>query len=172
MRVAMLGILSVILLFGCNSQTTSIRSTSADEAPQDIRSSEDLASDNQLLEGKAQYLKGDYRQACKHLIRAVSNNQRNWEAQYYFGLSQQKLGMDDRAVTALTAALRYCPSEQQTVARINYALGVSLEAQGYLAKAKEQYTTATTLWPDFAEAQAALARVDAKLEIGKRQTTD
>ncbi|MDD4050616.1 MAG: tetratricopeptide repeat protein [candidate division Zixibacteria bacterium] len=163
MRVLMLTLMLGFVLVGCSRQAPDIRESAIDEASQEIRSSATLSSDNQLLAGKEQYLKGDYRQAAKHLLRAITNNRQNWEAHYYLGLTQQKLDKNDQAIESFRASLRHCTPERQSTARINYALGCSYEKLGYLPKAREQYANAATLWPDLNEAKDAKARLDGQL---------
>ena len=163
MRVLMLTLVLGFVLVGCSQQAPDIRESAIDEASQEIRSSEALSSGNQTMAGKEQYLKGDYRQAAKHLLRAIANNHQNWEAHYYLGLTQQKLNKDDQAVESFRTSLRYCTPEREATARINFALGASYEKLGYLPKAREQYHNAATLWPDFAEAKDAVARLDSRL---------
>lgn len=171
MRVLMLTLMLGVAVAGCSQQAPNIRESAIDEASQEIRSSESLSSDNQLLAGKEQYLKGDYRQAAKHLLRAITNNRQNWEAHYYLGLTQQKLNKYDQAVESFRTSLRYCSPDRQATARINYALGASYEKLGYLPKAREQYANAVTLWPDFTEAKDAVARLAGQATKAPREQT-
>lgn len=159
MRMVMMTLILGLAVVGCSQQAPDIRESAVDEASQEIRASETLSSDNQLLAGKEQYLKGDYRQAAKHLLRAITNNRQNWEAHYYLGLTEQKMGKQDQAVESFRTSLRYCPPEREATARINYALGYSYEKLGNSPKAQEQYAHAVTLWPDYTEAKEAMARL-------------
>ncbi len=160
MRTAIMVLALGLMISGCSQQAPDIRGSAVDEASRDIRSSETLSSGNQLLEGKLQYEKGQYNQAAKHLVRAIANDRQNWEALYYLGLTEQKLGQYDRAVDPLKSSLKYSPPDRQISARINYALGVSWEKTGYLPRAREQYVIAVSLWPELLEAKDALTRLD------------
>lgn len=172
MRMLMVTLVLGLVVGGCARQSPDIRQSAVDEATQEIRASETLSSDNQLTAGKEEYLKGEYRQAAKHLLRAITNNRQNWEAHYYLGLTEQKLGKHEQAVESFRTSLRYCTPERQATARIDYALGYSYEKLGHLPKAREQYAHAVTLWPDYAEAKEAAARLGNPLTNSGRQNED
>ena len=99
----------------------------------------------------------------KHFMRAISRDKDNWEAHYYFGLTQQKLGYYDRAIGSFTYSLRCCPTDKIIIAKITCALGQSWENQGYPDRARDNYTKALKLDPANLEAGVSLKRVEAAM---------
>jgi Flp pilus assembly protein TadD len=159
------------LMVGCTTRTVVIKDHPADTAPQQVKKTKIKVSDNHLEQGKRLYFREKYSQATKHLIRSIANDNTNWEAYYYLGLTQQKRKRFDRAIGSFNNSLKYVPSGAQLRAQIFYALGVSWEKEGYLEKARQMYTQAVQLNPEYAQAKVANDRVKAKLltaEIKKK----
>ncbi len=154
---------AVLAMMGCSSSTETIKSHAVDDAPTAIKQTETLVADSHFDQGKRLYFTGDYYQATKHFIRSIATNRMNWQAHYYLGLCQQKTGRFDRAIGSFNNSLKFCPSDDDVIARINYALGISWENEGYLHKARAKYGYAFKLNPTLMEAKAGMDRVEAKV---------
>lgn len=162
MRVLIILIAMGVLVSGCATKTTVIKTHPAETGPTELKHSKVIVSDNHLEQGKRLYFKGKYNQATKHLIRSIANNNNNWEAYYYLGLTQQKRERFDRAIGSFNNSLKYAPTDRIVRAQIHYALGVSWENEGYLSKAGEKYKRAIKLNPDYKQAKVAAGRVKDK----------
>jgi tetratricopeptide (TPR) repeat protein len=150
------------LIIGCGSKTTTIKTNPADEVSLAFAHSQVVAANNHLEQGKALYFRGKHNQAVKHLIRAISNDFKNWEAHYFLGLCQQKTRRYDRSIGSFNNSLKFCPSDKVILARLSYALGVSWEKEGYLHKAGDKYAHALKMNPGLSEARAGVKRIRAK----------
>ncbi len=150
------------LVAGCGSKTTTIKTNPADEASLAFVQSQAVAANNHLEQGKALYFKGKHNQAIKHLVRAISNDFKNWEAHYFLGLCQQKTRRYDRSIGSFNNSLKFCPSDNVTLACLSYVLGVSWEKEGYLHKAGEKYACALKMNPGLSEARAGIERIRVK----------
>lgn len=162
MRVLTILIAIMIFVSGCATRTVVIKSHPTDSAPQAIKDSKATVSDNHLDQGKHLYFKGNYNQATKHFIRSIANNRENWEAYYYLGLTQQKSNRFDRAIGSLNNSLKFAPDDPLVRSDINYALGISWEAEGYFLKADEKFKAAWKLNPKNPQTRAAIERVKNK----------
>jgi len=173
MRYAFITVAIIVLAAGCVTKTTVVKPESADEASQILKQGEAASSDNHLDQGKRLYFLGKYDQATKHFIRSIANNRESWEAYYYLGLTQQKREQYDRSIGSFNNSLTYAPADRELRARINFALGVSWENEGYLLKAQERYQKALNLSPGYTQAKVAVDRVTArhlKAELEKKNT--
>jgi len=162
MRVLLTILAIIVFTAGCSHKVTVIKTHPVDNAPQEIKKSKVIVSDNHLEQGKHLYFKGKFNQATKHFIRSIANNRENWEAYYYLGLTQQKKERFDRAIGSLNNSLKYAPADRKIRAKINYAIGVSWEQEGYLLKADNIYKQANRLDPEFTQAKVALERIKTK----------
>lgn len=162
MRFLITLIAIVIFAAGCTTKMTVIKTHPADNAPQSIKQSKAVVSDNHLEQGKHLYFKGKFNQATKHFIRSIANNRENWEAYYYLGLTQQKKDRYDRAIGSLNNSLKFAPPDQEIRAKINYALGISWEHEGYLVKANDKYKKAYKLNSKYTQAKVAIDRIKTK----------
>jgi len=151
-----------VLVSGCATKTVVITSRPADDAAHSVTKSKAIVAANQLAQGKQLYAAGKYEQAVKHFVRCLANDNQNWEAYYYLGLTQQKQARFDRAIGSLNSSLKFAPPKNQVRAGIFYALGVSWENEGYLDKAHNYYKEASRLDPKLSNAQTALGRIEAK----------
>jgi len=159
MRIFLAALTLIFLLNGCAKRAEVADIFPTDDASQVFKQSEDQVSDDHLAQGKQMYRKGEYGQAIKHLIRALDNNQQNWEAYYYLGLVEQKQGQYDRSIGAFNNCLKYCPSAHPLLTEIYFALGESWEKEGYLDKAKEKYGLSLGINPELPAAKSALERI-------------
>jgi len=163
MRIIAILLMIGLVFGGCSSNTTVIKARPSDNAENSIHNSQNLAADNHVEQGKRLYYKGKYTQATKHFIRALANNKRNWEAHYYYGLTQQKLNHYDRSIGSFTNAIKYCPQSADIVAEITCCLAVSWEEEGFLYKARDKFNEALKLSPDLDFARVGVKRVEAKV---------
>ncbi len=152
----------ILLAFGCAKRQQVVETFTTDDATQIVKQGGDQASASHVEQGKALYRKGNYNQAGKHLIRAIANNQENWEAHYYLGLVMQQEGHSDRAIGSFNNCLKYCPAAHPILIDVYYALGESWEKEGYLDKAKEKYQMALAINPMMPSAKAGIARIKDK----------
>jgi tetratricopeptide (TPR) repeat protein len=162
MRILLATLTLMFLLNGCAQRADVIETYPVDDASQVFKQSENQVSEDHLAQGKLMYHKGEYGQATKHLVRALDNNQENWEAYYYLGLVEQKQGQYDRSIGAFNNCLKYCPTTHPLLTEIYLALGESWEKEGYLDKAKEKYSLALGIDPRQPEAKAAMERIRQK----------
>jgi tetratricopeptide (TPR) repeat protein len=174
MRLFTVLIAIIVFAVGCATKTTVIKTHPTDNAPQSIKHSKAAVSDNHLVQGKRLYFKGKFNQATKHLIRSIANNRENWESYYYLGLTQQKKNRYDRAIGSFNNSLKHAPVDREIRAKINYALGVCWEHDGYFVKASDNYNRAIKLNPDYTQAKIAAQRVKdkaLKAEAKKKKKT-
>ena len=162
MRMMLFMGLMFLLLSGCTSTTETIKTRPADETSSSLKNGSTIASANHLELGKMLHREGRWRQAIKHLTRSIAGDRENWEAHYYLGLCQQKIGRFDRAIGSFSNSLKYCTAEPIVIGNIYYGLGLSWEKEGYWHKAAETYATAQQLNPALVKAEAGLKRVEAK----------
>jgi tetratricopeptide (TPR) repeat protein len=162
MRILIILIAIAILVTGCATKTTVIKTHPAENGPTDIKHSKVIVSDNHLEQGKRLYFKGKYNQATKHFIRSIANNSENWEAYYFLGLTQQKKERFDRSIGSFNNSLKFAPADRMIRSQINYALGLSWEQENYLAKAAEKFNKAIKLNPNYTQAKVAAGRVKDK----------
>lgn len=171
MRFAVILAIMLALMVGCATRTVVIKDNPAETASQQVQKTKVKVADNHLEQGKRLYFQGKYNQATKHLIRSIANDNTNWETYYYLGLTQQKRERFDRAIGSFNNSLKFVPNDPTIKAQIFYALGVSWEEEGYLQKAKQMYTQAVQLNPQYSQAKVANDRVKARLltaEIQKK----
>ncbi len=162
MRTMIVLIAVVIFAVGCSTKKVVIETHPTEDAPQTIKESKVIVSDNHLEQGKHLYFKGKYNQAIKHFVRSIANNRENWEAYYYLGLTQQKQARYDRSIGSFNNSLKYAPVDRKVRAEIHFALGMSWEEEGYLYRAKDKYTQAVRLNPQLGRAKVGLERVKNK----------
>lgn len=175
MRIPLILLTILIFAAGCGTRTVVVK-TQPEESPSRVtKRGHEVAADNHLKQGIQLYHLGKYKQSQKHLIRAITNDRKAWEAHYYLGLVQQKMEHYDRSIGAFNNALKYCPQDKPILARINFSLGVSWEKEGYLYKARNKYTLALRFDPTYVAAQAGIDRVKtktAKAEAKKKSKKD
>jgi tetratricopeptide (TPR) repeat protein len=170
MRVVITLIAVVAFAAGCTVKKVAVETHPTDNAPETIKQSKIIVSDNHLAQGKKLYYQGKYNQAIKHFVRSIANDRENWETYYYLGLAQQKQGRYDRSIGSFNNSDRYAPPEREILAKISLALGESWEEEGYLDRATEKYSQAARLNPKLDSARVALERVKGKtLKVEKEK---
>ncbi len=157
-----------LLLTACSSSHKTVQTLPAKDGEKVMNKGQAIATDNHLEQGKALYFKGKYKQAAQHLVKVITTDFENWEAHHFLGLCQQRQKRYDRSIGSFNNALKFCPAEKQTLAKISYHLGLSWEREGYLYKAAEKYEYALKLDPRLAAARAGSDRVKAKTEKAEK----
>lgn len=170
MRV--LFVVAAIMIFaaGCTTKTAVIKTHPSDDAPRPVTQSKVIIANNHLEQGKRLYFQAKYDQATKHFIRAIANNREDWEAYYFLGLTQQKKKRYDRSIGSFNNSLKYAPQDRLLRAKINYALGLSWENEGYLIEAQEKFKLAQRLDPTYKQAKAASKRIELKTAKAEKQS--
>jgi len=96
----------------------------------------------------------------QRMIEAVEGN---YVAHYNIGNLYSQQDKLAEAIPHYQKALEIDPKDFQT----HFNLGLSLLRQGRLAEARAHFVEALRLWPDYAEAQRALAELDSSTEEQK-----
>lgn len=160
MRSLLLLLVAALFIAGCTS-TTVIKTRPVSNGGQSVVKMNKPA-ENHTEQGKRMYFKGKYKQAVKHLSRAIAKNQDQWEAHFYLGLCQQKIKRYDRSIGSFNNSLKYCPPDREIIAQLNFYLGKSWEEEGYLAKARDKYILVLKVSPQYAPAKVGLNRIETK----------
>lgn len=156
----------LVFVVGC-SRTTVIKTHPADTPGQQANKGAIKSSDNHLEQGKKFYYTGKYTQATKHFIRAIARNDKNWEAYYYLGLTQQNQRRYNQSIASLKNCLKLAPRDAEIQAQVNFALGFSWEQNSAPDKASMHYILALDLHPGYTEAKAGLERIKKTKQVKK-----
>lgn len=161
-KVKFLVIISVLLTFlSCSSGKVLVTGKSS-PPPKAKTYGQKVASGNHLESGKKFFHKGKFRKALQEFNKAVDKDPRNWEAYYYLGLTQQKMGYYKESIPRFEMAIELNQGDKVRVSEIRVCLGVSYESLGNIEKAKAQYQFALSLNPDNKNASDSYSRIKAK----------
>jgi Tfp pilus assembly protein PilF len=118
-----------------------------------------VASRNHVENGKKFFHKGKFPKALQEFNKAVDKDPNNYEAFYYLGLTQQKMGNFKRSVASFEMAIELNKGDKLWVSEIRVSLGQSYESLGNFDKAKAEYQFALSIDPSNKEASEGYGRV-------------
>ncbi len=102
-----------------------------------------------------------YDQATVQFQLAIDQDPSYWEADYYLGDCNYRLGYYDRAVTYYDKVL-VLQSDPVWVTKVQYNIGVVYEKQGNYGDARSRYELALKANPDYGPAKQRHARLMSK----------
>ncbi len=145
---------------GCSSEMTVVKADLVEsEAAATAQPEIDEELEHQIQDGLMLFRQGDFDAAVDAFREATAIDPDDWQPYYFLGLVKSEVGEYQVANAFLREALNLAPSGERVRSRIYFALAENFEYQRQLGRAEQHYRMALKLYPGFAEAEAAMARL-------------